>query len=245
MKRSIVIGASSGIGKEVARLLLADGWHLGVAARRTDLLGQLKNEFPERVTVATIDVTSDEAPQQLIGLIDQLGGVGLFVYSSGIGKQNMMNDMEVEMNTVMTNVKGFTQMIDTMYNYMSAHQGGHIAVITSIASTKGLGAAPSYSASKSFQARYVEALQQQSNMRKLNIRFTDIRPGFVGTDLLCDGHSYPMLMKTENVARQIVNAIYRKKGVVVVDWRYRLITFFWRLIPRWLWVRLGRLLSAS
>ena len=238
MKRAIVIGASSGIGKEVARLLLADGWHLGVAARRTELLEELRSEHPELVTVAEIDVTSEDAPRKLLDLIDVMGGVGLFFYSSGIGKQNMLLDKEIEMRTVETNVKGFTQMIDTIYNYMSEHQGGHIAVISSIASTKGLGAAPSYSATKSFQAHYIEALQQQANMRNLNIRFTDIQPGFVDTALLGDDHKYPLLLRTEDVARQIVSAVYKEKGRCIIDWRYRLLTFFWRLIPRWLWVRL-------
>ncbi len=238
MKRAIVIGASSGIGKEVARLLLADDWHLGVAARRTELLEELRSEYPELVTVAEIDVTSEDAPRKLLDLIDEMGGVGLFFYSSGIGKQNMLLDKEIEMRTVETNVKGFTQMIDTIYNYMSEHQGGHIAAISSIASTKGLGAAPSYSATKSFQAHYIEALQQQANMRNLNIRFTDIQPGFVDTALLGDGHKYPLLLRTEDVARQIVSAVYKEKGRCIIDWRYRLLTFFWRLIPRWLWVRL-------
>ena len=238
MKRAIVIGASSGIGKEVARLLLADGWHLGVAARRTELLEELRSEYPELVMVAKIDVTSEEAPRKLLDLIDVMGGVGLFFYSSGIGKQNMLLDKEIEMRTVETNVKGFTQMIDTIYNYMSEHQGGHIAAISSIASTKGLGAAPSYSATKSFQAHYIEALQQQANMRNLNIRFTDIQPGFVDTALLGDGHKYPLLLRTEDVARQIVSAVYKEKSRCIIDWRYRLLTFFWRLIPRWLWVRL-------
>ena len=238
MKRAIVIGASSGIGKEVARLLLADGWHLGVAARRIGLLEELRSEYPELVTVAEIDVTSEDAPRKLLDLIDEMGGVGLFFYSSGIGKQNMLFDKEIEMRTVETNVKGFTQMIDTIYNYMSEHQGGHIAAISSIASTKGLGAAPSYSATKSFQAHYIEALQQQANMRNLNIRFTDIRPGFVDTALLGDGHKYPLLLRTEDVARQIVSAVYKEKGRCIIDWRYRLLTFFWCLIPRWLWVRL-------
>ena len=238
MKRAIVIGASSGIGKEVARLLLADGWHLGVAARRTELLEELRSEYPELVTVAEIDVTSEDAPRKLLDLIDVMGGVGLFFYSSGIGKQNMLLDKEIEMRTVETNVKGFTQMIDTIYNYMSEHQGGHIAAISSIASVKGLGAAPSYSATKSFQAHYIEALQQQANMRNLNIRFTDIQPGFVDTALLGDDHKYPLLLRTEDVARQIVSAVYKEKGRCIIDWRYRLLTFFWRLIPRWLWVRL-------
>lgn len=238
MKRAIVVGASSGIGREVARLLLAEGWHVGVAARRTILLEELKSEFPERVITSCIDVTENMAVQKLHDLIGQLGGVGLFFYASGIGKQNMQLDTDTEERTVMTNSLGFVRMIDTVYNYMSVHQGGHIAVITSIAGTKGLGAAPSYSATKALQSTYIEALEQQARLRRLNIRFTDLRPGFVDTELLGKDKKYPMLMRTEVVARQIVNAINSRKSVCVIDWRYRVLTFFWRLIPRYLWVRL-------
>ena len=238
MKRAIVVGASSGIGREVARLLLAEGWHVGVAARRTILLEELKSEFPERVITSCIDVTEDMAVQKLHDLIGQLGGVGLFFYASGIGKQNMQLDTDTEERTVMTNSLGFVCMIDVVYNYMSVHQGGHIAVITSIAGTKGLGAAPSYSATKALQSTYIEALEQQARLRRLNIRFTDLCPGFVDTELLGKDKKYPMLMRTEVVARQIVNAINSRKSVCVIDWRYRVLTFFWRLIPRYLWVRL-------
>lgn len=238
MKRAIVVGASSGIGREVARLLLAEGWDVGVAARRTILLEELKSEFPERVITSCIDVTEDMAVQKLHDLIGQLGGVGLFFYASGIGKQNMQLDTDTEERTVMTNSLGFVRMIDAVYNYMSVHQGGHIAVITSIAGTKGLGAAPSYSATKALQSTYIEALEQQARLRRLNIRFTDLRPGFVDTELLGKGKKYPMLMRTEVVVRQIVNAINSRKSVCVIDWRYRVLTFFWRLIPRYLWVRL-------
>ena len=78
---------------------------------------------------------------------------------------------------------------------------------------------------------------QLARMQHLNIRFTDIRPGFVATDLLRNA-KYPMLMQADKVALQIVKALKRKKRVVVIDGRYRLLVFFWRMIPRWLWERL-------
>ena len=83
----------------------------------------------------------------------------------------------------------------------------------------------------------MDALDQLARMQKLNIRFTDIRPGFVATPLLKDD-KYPMLMKAPDVAQDIVNAIERKKRIAVIDWKYRLLVFFWRLIPKWIWLRL-------
>ena len=237
-RRAVIVGASSGIGLEVARLLLAEGWLLGVAARREERLLALKAEAPERVEVMTIDVTSPDADQRLQTLIQRLGGMNLYFHASGIGKQNRMLEPEIELRTVETNALGFTRMIGAAYRYFAAQrEGGILAAITSIAGTKGLGPAPSYSATKALQATYLEALEQQAHQRGLPIRIIDIRPGFVDTALLNDDFPYPMLMRPEAVARDIVRSIHRRRHVRIIDGHYRILTFFWRLIPRCLWRR--------
>lgn len=239
MKRAIIIGASSGMGKEVSKLLLADGWQIGIGARRKDALHELQALNPQQVVTSSIDVMDEDAPQLLEKLIADNGGMDLFFLASGIGKQNPNLDSEIELRTVATNGMGFTRMVDTAFNWFASHGGkGHIAVISSIAGVKGLGMAPSYSATKAFQNTYIEALSQLAHIRHLDIYFTDIRPGFVKTDLLNDGKSYPLLMNKENVSRKIIKSIYHKSSVRIIDWRYRLLVFFWRLIPRWLWVKL-------
>ena len=232
---AIIIGASSGMGLEVAKLLLAEGCHLGVAARREDRLESLKKLAPDRIVTATIDVTAEDAAQRLRDLIDRLGGMDLFFYASGIGKQNRMLTPDIELDTVNTNGLGFTRMIGEAYRYFAEQGEGHIAAITSIAGTKGLGPAPSYSATKAMQNVYLQSLEQQANARKLNIRFTDIRPGFVDTDLLKGDFHYPMMLKPDKVARQIVKALKSKRHIKVIDWKYAVMTALWRRIPRPLW----------
>lgn len=229
------MGASSGIGQEVAKLLLADGWHLGIAARREQQLLDLKALAPDCIEVMAIDVTKSDASELLLSLIEKLGGMDLYFHASGIGKQNRTLEPDIELQTMETNAVGFTRMIGTAYRYFAERGGGHIAAITSIAGTKGLGPAPSYSATKALQSSYLQALEQQAHQRSLNIRFTDIRPGFVDTALLNGSFHYPMLMKPETVARDIVRSIYRGCHVHVIDCRYRILTFFWHLIPRCLW----------
>ena len=235
MRKAIVVGASSGLGKEVAKLLLAGGWQLGVAARRVDKLEDIKKLAPDRVETQCIDVTGSDAPLKLEKLIDRVGGMDLFFYTSGIGKQNLELDPGIELDTVLTNGMGFTRMIGAAYRYMAEHGGGHIAAISSVAGTKGLGAAPSYSATKAFQNTYIQSLEQQARMRGLKIRFTDLRPGFVSTPLLGDSPKYPMLLNPEKVAKEIVKAINNRKHVWVIDWRWRIVTALWRRIPRPLW----------
>ena len=237
-KKAIIVGASSGIGRKVAQLLIADGWHLGVAARREESLMELKTMAPERVEVMTIDVTKPQAGEQLMTLIERIGGMELYFHASGIGKQNRDLDTDIELRTMETNAVGFTRMIDTAFRYFAEKGEGHIAAITSIAGTKGLGPAPAYSATKALQATYLQALEQQAHQRGLNIRITDIRPGFVDTALLNGDFKYPMLMRPETVAGEIVRSIYRKRHIRVIDWRYRIMTFFWQLIPNWIWRRM-------
>lgn len=232
-RRAIVIGASSGIGREVARRLMDEGWILGVAARRTELLQTLGD-----VQVEQIDVTSEEASARLRSLIDKVGGMDLFFYASGIGKQNRELDEGIELSTMQTNALGFTRMVGEAYRYFAAQGRGHIAAITSIAGTKGLGPAPAYSATKAMQNVYLQALEQQAHQRGLKIRFTDIRPGFVDTALLAGDFRYPMMLKPERVAREIVQAINGRRHIRVVDWKYRLLTAVWRRIPRCIWRRL-------
>ncbi len=237
-KKAIIVGASSGIGLEVAKRLLSDGWNLGIAARREEPLQALKATAPERIEIMTIDVTKSNAEERLLSLIDQLGGMDLYFHASGIGKQNRTLEPDIELSTMETNAVGFTRMIGTAYRYFAKKGEGHIAAITSIAGTKGLGPAPAYSATKALQTTYLQALEQQAHQSRLNIRFTDIRPGFVDTALLSGTFKYPMLMKPEAVARDIVSSIISKRHIRVIDARYRVLTFFWRLIPNWIWRRM-------
>lgn len=231
-KRAIVIGASSGIGLEVAKRLIDEGWRIGVAARRVELMQGIG-----AVAVEKIDVTAEDAIEALQRLISKVGGMDLFFYASGIGKQNSELQEDIELATLQTNGVGFTRMIGEAYRYFAKQGHGHVAAITSIAGTKGLGPAPSYSATKAMQNVYLQALEQQTNSRGLNIRFTDIRPGFVDTALLNGDFHYPMMLKPEKVAREIVYAINHQQHIRVIDWRYRILTAVWRRIPRFLWRR--------
>lgn len=232
-KRAIVVGASSGIGLEVAKLLMAQGWKVGVAARRIEQMKDLGAAAVER-----IDVTTDDATEGLQRLITKLGGMDLYFHASGIGKQNRELTADIELATLQTNGVGFTRMIGEAYRYFAKQGSGHIAAITSIAGTKGLGPAPSYSATKAMQNVYLQALEQQARSRGLDIVFTDVRPGFVDTALLAGDFHYPLMLRPEKVAQEIVCAINHHQHIRIIDWRYRILTAVWRRIPRWIWRRI-------
>lgn len=240
-KKAIIMGATSGIGRAIVEQLTAQGWEVGIAGRRQEVLQEMQRTNLHIIATQQIDVTKDDAAQKLNTLIGKMQGINLYFHSSGIGYQNPELDVIKELNTVQTNAMGFTRMVLTAFDYFAQQpeKEGQIAVISSIAGTKGLGAAPAYSATKRYINHYMECLSQLVHLRKLkHLTLTDIRPGFVRTPLLTDGGNYPLQMDVNETARLILKGVLRKKSIVTVDWRYRILVALWRLIPRWLWVRL-------
>ena len=237
MKRIVIVGATSGLGCEVARLCIAAGWRVGAAGRNEEALRQLKASAPEQVETTVINVMHDDAPQRLAELVGRLGGMDIYFHASGIGKRNTELRPDIELDTLRTNGEGFVRMATAAFGWFRTHGGGHIAVISSVAGTRGLGSAPAYSATKRLQNSYIDALAQLAHMEHLDIRFTDIRPGFVATPLLA-GDDYPLLMQPGPVARRIFRALVQRRRRAVIDRRYAVLVFFWRLIPQWLWERL-------
>lgn len=136
VKRIIIIGATSGIGYEVAKIYWKRGYQLGLAGRRVDRLEEFRKQDPEHIQIKQLDVTAEDAADRLDELIRDLGGMDIFLLSSGIGNQNKYLDTSIEQATIQTNVTGFTRMVLAAYRYFSSQGGGHISVISSIAGTK-------------------------------------------------------------------------------------------------------------
>lgn len=240
-KKAIVVGATSGIGLAVVNRLTSEGWEVGIAGRRQMILQEIQRKNLNVIATQEIDITSPDAAERLETLIGKMGGIDLYFHSSGIGYQNPSLDVEKELTTIETNAVGFTRMVVAAFRYFESNpdRQGHIAVISSIAGTKGLGAAPAYSSTKRFINHYLECLSQLAHIKGLkNITLTDIRPGFVRTPLLSDGGRYPLQLDVDDVAEEIIKGLRKKKSIITIDWKYRIIVKFWKMIPRWIWIRL-------
>lgn len=238
MKRIVVMGATSGIGLAVAQKLAAKGHKVGVAGRKVKVLRELKKEFPDNIEWEEIDITKDDAPEKLHALIEKLGGMDTYFHISGVYHNNPELNLDEEIITVQTNAVGFARMTSTAYKYFRDNQQpGHIAAITSVAGTRGMGPIASYSSTKKFGQAYLEALQQLSHLQKLDIKFTDIRPGWIRTPLMSPDAQYPLTMRLSYAGPLIIKALGRKRSAVYVDWRWEALIRLCQLIPRWLWVR--------
>lgn len=240
MKKIVIVGASSGIGERLAKDFATMGYRVGIAARREDKLKDIQATNPERFVYETIDVTANDAVRRLDSLIGRLGGMDVLLVASGVGFEEETVDANI-MKVLQTNVVGFARMVAAGYRYFrdNAPHKGQIAAITSVAGVKGMGSLPAYSASKRFDYTFIDALDQLSHENKLDITFTDIRPGFIRTDLLNTERDYPMLMTLDHAVPLIEKAILNKKRVAYIDWRYGLLAKAWSLTPRALWTRMS------
>jgi short-subunit dehydrogenase len=238
MKKAIIIGASSGIGKGLARLLVNEHYLVGITGRRTPLLEALKEENNAAYIICNLDVTeTDTIAGKLDDLTAQLGGMDVLIISAGTGEFNEELSFAKEKTTIETNINGFTAVADWGFNYFRRQASGQIVGITSIAGLRGGRSAPAYNASKSYQISYLEGLNQKAKQAKLNINITDVRPGFVDTDM-AKGSGLFWVSSVEKASRQILKAIKQKDHVVYITKRWRLIAWILKVIPGKMYERL-------
>ena len=230
-KKIIILGATSGIGKALSERYISEGHRVGLAARRTAILEKMSADQTQ-VFYESCDVQQAESCiLNLNRLVERLEGIDLFVLCTGIGSMNVTLDDEIEQSTIRTNVVGWTTVVDWIFRKFELQGRGHLVAISSIASLRGLGPAPSYSATKAYQAHYLEALHQRALASGAPIYVTNIRPGFVDTPLLAHPEKFFWVVPVERAADQMIQAIAKHKSVVTVTRRWKFIVPFLLLIP--------------
>ena len=235
MKKAIIIGATSGIGKELAKLLSENEYIVGIAGRRTELLTEIQKENQKSYRIKTFDITEINLIEtKLLELTEEIGGVDLLILSSGIGDLNKNLDFALEKRTIETNVLGFTCVADWAFNYFEKQKTGHIVAISSLAGLRGSRQATSYNATKAYQINYLEGLRQKAGNLKMKIFVTDIRPGFVNTEM-AKGEGLFWVATVEKASKQIYNAILKKRKIVYVTKRWGIIASILKRIPNFVY----------
>jgi short-subunit dehydrogenase len=235
MKKAIIIGATSGIGKGLAQKLAEENYAVGITGRRTELLNELKSQKPNLFYPKTFDITdTNKIVENLEDLTKEIGGLDLLIISSGTGDLNEKLDYEIERRTIETNVLGFTCVSDWAFNYFEKQKFGHLVAISSIAGIRGNRQATSYNATKAYQINYLEGLRQKAKNLKMEIFVTDIRPGFVNTEM-AKGEGLFWVASVEKASKQIYNAISKKRKIVYVTKRWGIIATILKRIPNFIY----------
>lgn len=230
MKRAIIIGATSGIGNQLAKTLAKNGYKVGITGRRKIELEKLQQNKPDIYEISPFDCATENNAEKLSELTQKVGGLDLLILSSGTGNLNQGLDFKIEHRTNLLNVNAFTEIVDWAINYFEKQKKGHLVAISSIAGIRGSRMAPAYNASKAYQINYLEGLRQKIDKTKNPIYVTDIRPGFVDTDM-AKGKGRFWVATKEKAARQIFGIIKKKKGIGYVTKRWWIIAKLLRLIP--------------
>jgi short-subunit dehydrogenase len=238
MKKVIIVGATSGIGRELAKIYAAQNWLVGATGRRRALLDSLQQDFPDNIFTECFDVTEDENIGCIKNLSQQLGGLDLLIYNSGYGEPSETPDWEIDKKTTQINVNGFAEIINFAFNYFILQGKGHIAATSSIAGIRGNSFAPAYSASKAYMSIYMEGLYIKACKLKIPVYVTDIQPGFVKTKM-AKGNGQFWVAPVEKAAQQIYNGIQNKKRRVYITKRWWLIAKLMHWLPVFIYKKIG------
>src|SRR3989339_1711121 len=156
-RSAVIIGASYGLGAELARELASRGYRLGLAARSADKLETLAGELGVHCTTATLDVIDPaEAVPRLEHLFDEMDGAEEIYLNAGVFNFNKHFELEPELATLEVNVVGFTAMVVTAYRHCKRRGKGTIVGISSVAGLRGGARNPAYNASKAYVSNYLE-----------------------------------------------------------------------------------------
>ena len=233
-KKAIIVGASSGIGKALAKRLSQNGYNVGISARRTELLKEIQKENSKISFIKTMDLSKpDEALRLFNDLISEMGGVDLVIISAGTGFINPGLEWVKEKDTIDVNVAGFAAIAGSAMSYFLKEGRGHLAGISSIAALRGSSEGPAYSASKAFVSNYMEGLRFKARKASSDIFVTDIQPGFVDT-AMAKGEGLFWVASPEEAARQIYDAIRAKKRRTIITKRWKIFAVLMKVLPDWL-----------
>jgi short-subunit dehydrogenase len=234
----IIIGATSGIGLELANRYADAGNQVGVTGRRVEKLKAFQKRHLGKAFIKEMDVClPEQAIIQFDHLVNQMQGADLVIINSGIGFVNPTLDWQNEKSITQTNAVGFAAIAGAAFNFFAKQNSGHIVSISSINSLRGNPVTPSYGASKAFVSNYVQGLRHKAFRMKKNIQITDIKPGFVKTDII-QGSKVFWCAPTSKACQQIIKAISKKKKTAYITKRWRLVAWGMRILPDWLYFRL-------
>jgi short-subunit dehydrogenase len=229
-QKILIIGASSGLGRELALLYAQNGCRVAVMARREGLLKELHQQFPATIIVKRADIADENISQHIAEAIHELNGLDTIILAASIIQFNHDLSAEPENETVSINVSGFTRIITAAWKYFSEKGGGHIVGITSIAAARGNKIAPAYHASKSFQSIYLESLRVKAKHAKNNIAVTELVPGYMHT-AMGKGDRMFWVITVEKAARRAIRAIDKKRKRVFIPKRWWWVYHIQRLLP--------------
>ena len=233
-KKILIVGGSSGLGRELAKLYASEGYEVGVIGRRENLLTELEQLFSGKIFIKKADITDETISSSLNEMIIKLNGVEIIILAASVIQlnNNLLTDPERE--TIDINVKGYTRVLNFAWQYFKEKGKGQIVGITSLAAARGNKVAPAYHASKAFQSIYLESLRVKAKYEKNEIIITELIPGYIDT-AMGKGDRMFWIASLGKAAREAKRAIDKKKSRAFITKRWWFVYHVLRLLPAFIY----------
>jgi short-subunit dehydrogenase len=243
--KTILVGASSGIGAALLPELVRRGHRVAALARRVELLEENCRQANaaagmQRAVAYEHDVTNfDAVPALFEQVTGDLGGLDLIVYVAGAQPRVAPAEysFEKDLEMVRVNLLGAIAWLNQAASRFGRVGHGHIAAVSSISGDRGRVAFPGYHASKGGLAIYLESLRNRLSRR--GVAVTTVKAGFVNTRLLANAAKTFWVISPEEAARQIAGALEARKQTVYIPARWRWVSLIIQLIPSFIFRRLS------
>ena len=236
---AIVTGASSGIGRALAKELARQGAKVGLVARRREPLQELAHEIGQAAFAVADVADRDSILAAIRGLTGQLGDVDLLVANAGVGAPTTVEpgiNLDAFEKMYRVNVFGVVYAFEAVLPRMLERGRGHLAAISSVAGYKGLPGEWGYTSSKAAVNNLMEGLRIQ--LRGRGVAVTNVCPGFIKTAMTeKNAFKMPWLLEADVAARRIVRALARKKKTYDFPWQMGLFMRLVSALPDWVIAR--------
>ncbi|HEX3771421.1 MAG TPA: SDR family oxidoreductase [Polyangiaceae bacterium] len=235
-KNILITGASSGLGRGMAREYARRGRNLALCARRVDRLEELKAELlaanPSiQVFVRSLDVMQFEQVFEVFRAFkSDLDSLDRIIVNAGIGKGQPVGTGYFRANrqTAETNFVAALAQCESAVEIFRQQNAGHLVTISSMSALRGMrGNVTTYAASKAALASLSEGIR--IDLRRTPIKVTTIFPGYIRSEINEKVKNTPFIVDTETGCKAMVEAIEREPGEAYV--------------PRWPWQALGFLMK--
>jgi short-subunit dehydrogenase len=244
-KNAIIVGASSGIGAEIARQMSAQGCRVALVARREAELKRISSELAAagtpagNVMIYPHDVTCyEEVPGLFQKITRDLGGLDILIYTAGVMPPIAEDEysFDKDLMIIEVNTLGAIAWMNEAALRFGAAKSGTIVGISSVAGDRGRQGQPAYCASKSALNTYLESLRNR--LGKKGVHVVTVKPGPVDTPMTKGLDKLPMMVSASEAAKSILNAADAHKGEVYVPGKWKPVMFIIRNIPSFLFRKL-------
>ncbi len=244
MKRILILGATSAIAEQTARLYADRGAQLMLAARDEGKLRRLADDLnirgAEQVKWQALDLNDTAEHENLLFNTEkQLGGLDMVLIAYGtLGQQAAgEQDFNVALEELQTNCLSVLSFLTLIANRFEAQQSGTIAVISSVAGDRGRQSNYIYGTAKGALTIFLQGLRNR--LHKAGVQVLTIKPGFVDTPMTREFKKGLLWVKPQVIAAGIVRAVDSRKNVVYLPFFWRYIMLIIKLIPEFIFKRLS------